>query len=224
MLAILSAGALFYSSRRASKNAKNITRAIPDVSPILKALDNPASQPTAASAAASPAAPASAPAPDENKTVTPEQGQCALFSKEELSRVLGTNFTHADADATGCTYKGDGPREFVRTEALWTGGRKLVKEKSDALADMRHSMSNLHYTKAEIDSHSFPITPYPGVGDEAYVNLWDVVTAHKGDVGITMDLRYYHDSDDLTRMFANTALSRLAGNDSASAGVSGSDH
>ena len=49
LLAILSAGALFYSSRRVSKNAKNITRAIPDVSPILKALDSPASQPTAAS-------------------------------------------------------------------------------------------------------------------------------------------------------------------------------
>jgi hypothetical protein len=36
-----------------------------------------------------------------------------------------------------------------------------------------------------------------------------VVTARKGDVGVTMDLRYYHDSEELTRTLTNTALSRL---------------
>ncbi len=222
LLGLLGLGAALYFSHRSSVSptpeaqAAAILKGIPDVGPVLNALQSPAAQ----SPAATPASPTPAAALDENKTVTPEQGQCALFSKEELTRVLGTNFTHADADATGCTYKGDGPREFVRTEALWTGGRKLVKEKSDALADMRHSMSNLHYTKAEIASHGFPITPYPGVGDEGYVNLWNVITARKGDVGIVMDLRYYHDSDDLTRMFTNAALSRLAGSDATPAAIS----
>ncbi len=70
-------------------------------------------------------------------------------------------------------------------------------------------MISQHYTKADIDSHIFPMMPYPGVGDEAWVNLWNVVTARKGDRGITIDLRYYHDSDDLTKMLANTALARL---------------
>ena len=219
LLILLGIGAAFYWSHRSSVSqtpeaqAAAIIKGIPDVSPILNALQSPAAQ----SPAATPASPTPAAALDENKIVTPEQGQCALFSKAELTRVLGTNFTHANADATGCTYKGDGPREFVRTEALWTGGRKLVKQKSDALADMHHSMSNQHYTKAEIESHAFPITPYPGVGDEAFVDLINIVTARKGDVGITMDLRYYHDSDELTRMFTNAALSRLAGSDAAPA-------
>ena len=47
------------------------------------------------------------------------------------------------------------------------------------------------------------------VGDEAWVNLWNVVTARKDDFGVTMDLRFYHDSEDITKMLANTALSRL---------------
>ena len=225
LLALLGIGVALYFSHRASMSrtpeaqADAIIKGIPDVSPVLKALESPVAQSPVTSPAGSPAASASSAtaALDENKIVTPEQGQCALFSKEELTRVLGTNFTHADADATGCTYKGDAPREFVRTEALWTGGRKLVKQKSDALADMHHSMSNQHYTKAEIASHAFPITSYPGVGDEAFVNLINIVTARKGDVGIVMDLRYYHDSDDLTRMFTNAALSRLAGSDATPA-------
>ena len=183
-----------------------------DLSPVMNALQSPASQP----GAPSPASQTRTATLDENKTVTPGQGQCALFGKEELTRVLGTNFTHADSDATGCTYKGDAPREFVRTEALWKGGGKLVKDKSDALADMRHSMVNLHYSKAEIASHSFPITPYPGVGDEAFVNMWNTVSARKGDVGITMDLRFYPD-EDTTKLLLNAALSRLKTNDSDSA-------
>ncbi|HEY6372511.1 MAG TPA: hypothetical protein VIX37_18180 [Candidatus Sulfotelmatobacter sp.] len=44
---------------------------------------------------------------------------------------------------------------------------------------------------------SIPIRPYPGVGDEAWVNLWNVLTACKGQAGVVMELRYYHDSDEL---------------------------
>ena len=131
--------------------------------------------------------------------------------------MLGTNFTHADADATGCTYKGDAPREFVRTEALWKGGRDLVKLKSDTNAALHQSMVNQHYTKAEIDAHAFPIVPYPGIGDEAWIDLINIVTARKADVGITMDLRYYRDSEDLTKMLTNAALARLGGNNPAAA-------
>jgi hypothetical protein len=47
------------------------------------------------------------------------------------------------------------------------------------------------------------------VGDEAWVNLWNVVTACKGNSGIVFDPRFYQDSDELTKMMANTALSRL---------------
>lgn len=47
------------------------------------------------------------------------------------------------------------------------------------------------------------------MGDEGWINFWNVVTARKGDGGITIDLRYYHDSDDLIKMLTNTALARL---------------
>lgn len=142
----------------------------------------------------------------ENRRITANDDQCAIFTKEELSQVLGTTFTHADADATGCTYKGDAPREWVRTEALWKGGRKLVEDKRTAYNDLSHVMPTTNV----------PIQPYPGVGDEAWVNLWNVVTAYKGDVGIVLDLRYYHHPDSKTKMLANQALSRLAGGNSAS--------
>jgi hypothetical protein len=200
LLGVVGGGVMFYLFHRLSQKAEQITQSLPEAGAVVNTPAPP------------PATPASL---DVNKLVTPEQGQCALFSKEELTRVLGTNFTHSDADATGCTYKGDAPREFVRTEALWTGGRKLVKLKSDAYAGLRQSMANQHYTKAEIDAHVFPIAPYPGVGDEAWVDLVNIVTARKGDVGITMDLRYYHASDDLTKMLVNAALARLGGDNPA---------
>ncbi len=46
-LTLLGAGALLYYSHRASNNAQDITQSIPDVGPIVKALDSPPSQPTA---------------------------------------------------------------------------------------------------------------------------------------------------------------------------------
>jgi hypothetical protein len=209
LLVLVGGGVMFYFSHGTGKNAEQVTQGIPDVAAVANALQS--AEPQASAVAASTAR------LDENKTVTAADGQCALFTKEELTRVLGTNFTHSDADATGCTYKGDAPREFVRTEALWKGGRDLVKLKSDTYAGLHQSMVNQKYTKAEIDAHAFPIVPYPGAGDEAWVDLINIVTARKADVGITMDLRYYRDSDDLTKMFVNTALARLGGNDSASA-------
>jgi hypothetical protein len=196
-------GVAYHFFHGASKQADNITQNLPDLSAVEKALPTPAAEPSAA--------PATPGAFDPNKIVTPDQGQCALFSKEELTRVLGTNFTHSEADATGCTYKGDAPREFVKTEAYWKGGRELVKLKTDTYAALHQSMVNQKYTKAEIATHLFPISPYTGAGDDAWVDLINIVTARKGDVGIVMDLRYYRDSDDLTRLFVNTALSRLGG-------------
>lgn len=221
VLALAGVGSVLYIGHRAQKQAEQMTKAVSDPGALLGALqkDLPSGLPGLPPPAQSPAPPPpqGVAAALPNRHVTASDGQCALFTKEELTQVLGDTFTHADADATGCTYKGDAPRQWVRTEALWKGGGKLVKEKSDAYAGLRQSMASMHYTKAEIDSHLFPINPYPGAGDEAWVNLVNVVTARKGDVGITMDLRYYHDSDDLTRMLTNTALSRLGGNDSASA-------
>jgi hypothetical protein len=210
----LGAGIGFYFLHRVTRKAEQITQGLPDVGTIVNAPPSPESQ----SAPAPAAAPAAPPSLDPNKTVSPVDGQCALFSQEELSRVLGTSFTHSTPDATGCTYKGDAPREFVRTEALWKGGRKLVREKSTTFAALHQSMVNQHYTKAEIESHAFPIAPYAGVGDEAWVsNLINVVTARKGDAGIVMDLRYYYDSEPTTKMLVNAALARLADDDAAAA-------
>lgn len=143
------------------------------------------------------------------------------LTKEELTKVLGTDFTHAEADATGCTYKGDTARQFVRTDATWTAGRKLVTSKADTYKGLRQSMLAQHYTKADIDSHVFPMMPYASVGDEAWIDLWNVVTARKGDAGVTMDLRYFHDSEDLTKMLVSTALSRLQEKKPNSASKSG---
>lgn len=250
-LVLLAVGVGLYFFHRVSSKPEDVTQGIPDVSPILKALDSPASQSSAASpvapksaagapgtpdlnavvnalqtlraqspaASAAPAAsPKAAPVLDQNKIVTPDQGQCALFTKEELTQVLGDPFTHADADATGCVYKGDGRGQYVRTEVVWNGGHKLLKDKADSLAFQRQSMVNLHYSKTEIDSHEFPAgKPYPGVGDEGWINMWPVVTGRMGDVGVSIDLRAYPSSDDINRMMVNTALSRLTGGNSGSA-------
>lgn len=220
---------MLYFSHGTGKNAEQVTQGLPDVAAVANALQSAGLQAVQsagrqATQGAEPQAPAVAATTarlDENKVVTAADGQCALFTKEELTRVLGTNFTHADADATGCTYKGDAPREFVRTEALWKGGRNLVKLKSDTYAGLHQSMVNQKYTKAEIDAHAFPIVPFPGAGDEAWVDLINIVTARKADVGITMDLRYYRDSEDLTKMFVNVALARLRANNPASAETPG---
>ena len=250
---LLVAGAVFYYSHRAAKNARDITQAIPDISPILKALDSPAPHPPAAPPAApkrtasaegdpdvssivntvqslvsqtaqpSPGSPASPKAPvvlDKSKIVTPEQGQCAIFTKEELTKVLGDPFTHADADATGCVYKGDGRGQYLRTEVVWTGGHKLLQDKAESLAFQRQSMVNLHYSKAEIDAHEFPAgKPYSGVADEGWITMWPVVTGRKGDVGFSIDLRAYPPSDNINRMLVNTALARLTNKKSDSAAI-----
>jgi hypothetical protein len=221
LLVLLGGGAALYFSHGTGKNAEQVTQSLPDVAAVANALQSAGLQATQRAELQAPAVAATAAHLDENKVITAADGQCALFTKEELTRVLGTSFTHADADATGCTYKGDAPREFVRTEALWKGGRDLVKLKSDTYAGLHQSMVNQKYTKAEIDAHAFPIVPYPGIGDEAWVDLINIVTARKADVGITMDLRYYRDSEDLTKMLVNAALARLGGNDSAAAATAG---
>ncbi len=216
LLVLLGGGVMFYFSHGTGKNTGQVTQSPSDVAIVANALQSAGQQATQSAEPQAPTVAATTARLDENKTVTAADGQCALFTKEELTRVLGTNFTHSDVDATGCTFKGDAPREFVRTEALWKGGRALVKLKSDAYAGLHQSMVNQHYTKAEIEAHAFPIVPFPGIGDEAWVNLINVVTARKGDVGITMDLRYYRDSEDVTKMLVNAALARLGGNNSAS--------
>jgi hypothetical protein len=205
LLGCAGAGVAYYLFHRMSAKAAEVTQGLPDLNSMIKQLPSEAQS----SAAAPALSPDQSGGLDPNKIVTPEDGQCALFTKEELNQVLGTTFTHADADATGCNYKGDAPRELVRTEALWKGGRKLVKAKSDTYKTLRQSMVSQHYSQADIAAHVFPMAPYPGVGDEAWVNLWNVVTACKDDHGITMDLRYNHDSDEVTKMLTNVALSRL---------------
>jgi hypothetical protein len=222
LLVLLGGGVMLYFAHGTGTKAVQVTQRLPDVAAAAsgeqgagqQATQSPGQQATQGTVSPAPPASALTARLDANKTVIAGDGQCALFTKEELTRVLGTNFTHSDADATGCTYKGDAPREFVRTEALWKGGRDLVKLKSDTYANLHQSMVNQHYTKAEIEAHAFPIVPYSGIGDEAWVDLINIVTARKGDAGITMDLRYYRDSEDLTKMLVNAALARLGSKDS----------
>jgi hypothetical protein len=217
-------GAVAYFVHRANQQAQQISQAASDPAALLDSVQKSlrtAPMPTPAPSGASSPTPGAPSTPTsavvlEEKHITKADGQCAIFTTDELAKVLGDPFTHADADAAGCTYKGDARGQYVRTEILWTGGHKLLKEKKDNVAFMRQSMANQHYSKAEIDSHQFPVGhPYAGVGDEGWIsNMWNVVNGRKGDVGVTLDLRAYPVSDDTNRMLVNTALSRVTGDSS----------
>jgi len=211
---LLGVGGLFYAGYRVHQKVQEVSQTSADPDTLLKqlsktlpnsvanSLPNPAGQ-----TPANPSQPASAAQQDpvpiklEARHINKQDGQCALFTKEELTQVLGDTFTHADADDTGCTYKGDAPRQWVRTEISWRGGRKLVGNVKDAY----------EFLLKRQPAKSIPQQPFPGVGDEAFVNFINVVTARKGDVGVTVDLRYYHDSEDLTKQISNAALGRVAG-------------
>jgi hypothetical protein len=61
-------------------------------------------------------------------------------------------------------------------------------------------MVNLHYSKAEIDAHEFPLgKPYSGVGDEGWITMWPVVTGRKGDMAVSIDLRASPPTDENNR-------------------------
>jgi len=210
-VALLGVGAIVYVGYRVHKKVQEVSQVAADptalLSEIAKNLPNSGanSLPNLAglSAGTSPQPAQQNPTPIklEARHITEKDGQCALFTKEELTQVLGDAFTHADADATGCTYKGDAPRQFVRTEILWKGGRKMVGDVKSAY----------EFLAKRQDPKSIPQQPFPGVGDEAFVNLFNVVRARKADVGLTIDLRYYHDSDDLTKQIVIAAFDRVAG-------------
>ncbi|HLW48262.1 MAG TPA: hypothetical protein VKW09_10900 [bacterium] len=147
------------------------------------------------------------PAPAEVKHVTAKDGQCGLFTKAELSQVLGVTFTHATEDATGCTYKGDAPREWMRVEILWTGGRAAVQQRAAIYEDL---------IKGKPTGWVPPFQPVPGLGDRAIVNLVNAIQVEKGDIAFTLDLRYFHDLPDpnalipdSTKLLVNRALARL---------------
>lgn len=143
---LLGVGGLFYAGYRVHQKAQEVTSQMAaDPSTLLNelaktlpgsvanSLPNPAGQ-----TPASPSQPGSAaqqdPAPIKlgARHINKQDGQCALFTKDELTQLLGDTFTHADADDTGCTYKGDAPRQWVRTEIVWRGGRKMVGNVKDA--------------------------------------------------------------------------------------------
>ncbi len=219
LVALLGVGGLFYAGYHMHKKAQEISqmagdpnallnqiaKAVPDSGP--SSLLSPGAQPTANPQPGGPAQQNPAAMTLAPRHVSKEDGQCALFAKEELTQVLVDTLTHADPDATGCTYKGDLARQWVRTEILWTGGKAALRQRKDAYASLARNMP-----KANI-----PIQPYPDAGDEAFVNLWNSVQARKGDIAVTLDLRYYHDNDAITRMLVNAALSRLANPESDSA-------
>ncbi len=211
---LLGVGGLFYAGYRVHQKAHEVSQIAADPSTLLNelaktlpnsganSLPNPGGQtpgnpPQPNSAAQQDTAPIKL----EVRHINKQDGQCALFTKEELTQVLGDTFTHADADDTGCTYKGDAPRQWVRTEIVWRGGRKMVGSVKDAY----------EFLLKRQPAKSIPQQPFPGVGDEAFLSFINVVKARKGDVGVTIDLRYYHDSEDLTKQISNAALGRVAG-------------
>ncbi|HLW59457.1 MAG TPA: hypothetical protein VKV57_05960 [bacterium] len=145
--------------------------------------------------------------PTEVRHVTAKDGQCSLFTKAELTSVLGVTFTHATEDTTGCTYKGDNAREWVRVEVLWTGGRRALQQRATAYETL---------TKSNPKGWIPPFQPVPGLGDAAFVNLVNAVQVEKGDIAFTLDLRYFHDLPDpnalvpdSTTLLVNRALDRL---------------
>jgi hypothetical protein len=186
---VLAVGSCFYLTYRARQKARELGQAITVPSPApgpVQQQPTPAPQPPSQMA-------------QEVSKVTAKDGQCALFSKAELTQLLGTNFIDAAEDSTGCTYKGGAPREWVRVEIHWTDGRKQV-------ALYRNAYENL---KKSMPAANVPMQPFPGVGDEAYVNLWNVVHVRKGETAIDFDLRYYHDSTDQTKAVIEKALAKL---------------
>jgi hypothetical protein len=214
LVALLGVGAIFYSGYRIHQKAQEVSQIAADGSMLLhqiakalpdsgaNTLPSPGGQASGSSSQPSGANQRDAAPPKlDTRHITEKDGQCAVFTKEELTQVLGDTFTHADADATGCTYKGDAPRQWVRTEILWAGGKAALLQRKEAYADLARNMP-----KANI-----PIQPYPNAGDEAFVNLWNCVQARKGNVAVTVDLRYYHDNDSITRMLVNAAVDRVAG-------------
>jgi hypothetical protein len=188
LIVLLSVGILFYLRHQVNKTAEQVNRISVPVQP--------------------PAPPAAPAEPSiENKHVTAKDGQCGLFTKAELTQVLGVTFTHATEDATGCTYKGDAPREWVRVEILWTGGRAAVQQRAAIYESLM---------KGKPKDWIPPFQPVPGLGDRAFVNLVNAVQVEKGDIAFTLDLRYFHDLTDpkalipdSTRLLVNRALTRL---------------
>ena len=110
LLGLLGVGVALYFSHRASVSqtpeaqAAAIIKGIPDVSPILKALQSPAAQSPAATAAS---------VTHARRRSRREQNR---YSRSRPMRALQQGRAHSsarnqlhplDADATGCTYKGD---------------------------------------------------------------------------------------------------------------------
>ena len=200
----------YYDRREQRRQVADATQVPTDPAALLRSLQSamPADATSSGALPPVPGASPSSPAPAKKSSafvfpkrhVAASDGQCALFTKDELTTVLGSTFTQATADATGCTYKGDHPREWVRTEAQWSDGAGAMKPLHDMYESLQKNMPK----------ENIPQQPYAGVGDDAFVNLWNVVRARKADVSVAVDLRYYHDSDDLTRQIVNAALDRIS--------------
>ena len=103
---------------------------------------------------------------------TPKDGQCALFSKAELSQVLEVNFAHVKGDTAGCEYRGDQRGEWMRGEILWIGGRAALQQKRELYE---------HFAKNAPPDLPPPIRRAQGLGDEAYLNVVNVFLVGRAD-------------------------------------------
>ena len=84
-------------------------------------------------------------APAGAKRVTPKDGQCALFSKAELSQVLEVNFAHVKEDTAGCEHVATSARVDESRDSVDRGpGRPTAKEGGcDLTVPVRDTMAAL---------------------------------------------------------------------------------
>ena len=133
------------------------------------------------------------------KHVTEKDGPCALFTKEELSQILGANLTEVTSDSTGCNYKGPGRGEWVRYEITWKGGPQALQLRRFAYEEL----------KKRLTPENMPLQAVPNLGDEAYMTLTGILQVRRGDRAMMFNLMYFQGSPERTKILVDAAFARL---------------
>ena len=133
------------------------------------------------------------------KHVTEKDGPCALFTKEELSQILGSNLTEITSDSSGCNYKGPGRGEWVRYEIAWKGGHEAIQSRRLAYQEL----------KKRLAPENMPLQSVPNLGDEAYLTLTGILQVRRGDRAVLFNLMFFQDSPERMKVLVDAAFARL---------------
>ena len=133
------------------------------------------------------------------KHVTEKDGPCALFTKEELSQILGAKLTEITSDSAGCNYKGPGRGEWVRYEIAWKGGREAIQPRRLAYQEL----------KKRLAPENMPLQSVPNLGDEAYLTLTGILQVRRGDRAVLFNLMFFQDSPERMKVLVDAAFARL---------------